>query len=258
MWGFDTSGLANSGGGALPSGASGTGLYPTPKGPTFARRKKARASGNGVDRDGAGGDEGGRENGYLGEKTVDEINALQRLRAGDGDLPNGARGGDVGGEKVVLGDPRVDTAEGGGVSSEEGVGSVDGVGSWLGWEAGSDAESEEGRWDRPRDSRGSSSVRRESKTSFHDGVLEVVAVEGVLHLGQIQVGVFGLARFLFRRFVLIAAGRGVRRLASYRTCSCWWSSFIYPPVLVAHQVCSKSTRVITAYAFRDPLSPESL
>ena len=38
------------------------------------------------------------------------------------------------------------------------------------------------------DSRGSSSVRRESKTSFHDGVLEVVAVEGVLHLGQIQVG----------------------------------------------------------------------
>lgn len=30
-------------------------------------------------------------------------------------------------------------------------------------------------------------VRPEAKTSFHDGVMEVVAVEGVLHLGQIQV-----------------------------------------------------------------------
>lgn len=31
-------------------------------------------------------------------------------------------------------------------------------------------------------------VRPEAKTSFHDGVMEVVAVEGVLHLGQIQLG----------------------------------------------------------------------
>lgn len=37
--------------------------------------------------------------------------------------------------------------------------------------------------------RGSWSARRRSKTSFHDGVLEVVAVEGVLHLGQIQASV---------------------------------------------------------------------
>lgn len=37
--------------------------------------------------------------------------------------------------------------------------------------------------------RGSGSGRRRSKTCIHDGVLEVVAVEGVLHLGQIQASI---------------------------------------------------------------------
>lgn len=68
-----------------------------------------------------------------------------------------------------------------------GVGGLEGAGSWSGSEDSESSDGDEGRWENPRDSRGSSSMRRESKTSFHDGVLEVVAVEGVLHLGQIQV-----------------------------------------------------------------------
>lgn len=42
-----------------------------------------------------------------------------------------------------------------------------------------------GQWS----ARGPGSRRRRSKTCLHDGVLEVVAVEGVLHLGQIQASV---------------------------------------------------------------------
>lgn len=67
------------------------------------------------------------------------------------------------------------------------AGGLEGAGSWSGDEDSESSDSDEGRWENPRDSRGSSSMKRESKTSFHDGVLEVVAVEGVLHLGQIQV-----------------------------------------------------------------------
>lgn len=99
-----------------------------------------------------------------------------------------------------------------GSSEDESSGSEvwegEGKDRWLGWagQSTSGMESGEGPWDRPRDSRGSSSVRRESKTSFHDGVLEVVAVEGVLHLGQIRVcflrictSVFCVVLFLFLR-----------------------------------------------------------
>ena len=68
----------------------------------------------------------------------------------------------------------------------------DGVGSFISSSEGgefSDEKSEEGvSIDTVRPERlGSASIRRESKTSFHDGLLEVVAVEGVLHFGQIHV-----------------------------------------------------------------------
>ncbi|CAN0402010.1 unnamed protein product [Pylaiella littoralis] len=151
MWGFDTSGLVNPGG-SLPSGVSG----------------------------GAAGEDSRPLTSAAGEVT-----GLPGLRTG-----------------LVGADARAD-GTGPGVIPPKGVatqwgsddaGELEGAGSWSGsesWSDGEDSQSsdgDEGRWENPRDSRGSSSMKRESKTSFHDGVLEVVAVEGVLHLGQIQLG----------------------------------------------------------------------
>lgn len=168
MWGFDTSGLDNQGGSNIPSGTipaaspAGTAVVQRILRPWASDRGEARGKARVETESGPG-----------------EIKAVERLRAGVGsgieNGPSGSRKGDDW------------EGDGGGGSNESRDAGV--AGGWVGWEAGSvsDSESGEGRWGGPRDSRGSSSGSRESKTSFHDGVLEVVAVEGVLHLGQIQV-----------------------------------------------------------------------
>lgn len=247
VWGFDTSGLVDAGG-------RGGGIPGSPA-PAPAASAASAALGNPkTPRNGLW--RGGRKGRRLqqGEPVVatvplTEIEKLGRLRAGvggglqnaplgpggagdgtgvgaggDSDVDGEVGGGGVAGEGAVEGGTaslsdgsRTDAAggeEAGSLGEAEGV---EGVGGWLGWEAGSGSGSgsEEGRWGRPMDSRGSSSVRRESKTSFHDGVLEVVAVEGVLHLGQIQVR-FGLGRAVMEWGSVGCEVLGLGRLGSGR------------------------------------------
>ncbi|CAM9813637.1 unnamed protein product [Ectocarpus sp. 6 AP-2014] len=125
---------------------------------------------------GGGGGELPRTPAVAAAVAVGENTRLRRFRTRLG-------GGGIGREGMGSGRPpplAAVSVEGGSAGEE---------GSWGGGgAAGESSDSDEGRWEKPRDSRGSSSKRRESKTSFHDGVLEVVAVEGVLHLGQIQLG----------------------------------------------------------------------
>eukprot|EP00752_Nemacystus_decipiens_P015578 g13901.t1 len=170
MWGFDTSGLVNPGG-SLPSGVTAT---PGAAAPAAATASSPR--GGGTVENSAGG--GGDLMRHL-PSTSGDIKRLRRLRTrlvGRGQGTGFRSGGS---------EPLAGYADGaGGGSSEEGSWS----GSASGGDSGESSDSDEGRWENPRDSRGSSSTKRESKTSFHDGVLEVVAVEGVLHLGQIQLG----------------------------------------------------------------------
>lgn len=181
MWGFDTSGLVNPGG-SLPSGAPAA-PAPAPGVAAPAAATAAAAShgasssprGGGTAEDSAGG--GGNLLRHS-PSAAGDITRLRRLRTrlvGRGD----GAGLRMGGSTPLAGY----AAASGGGSSETGGWS----GTASGGESGESSDSDEGRWENPRDSRGSSSTKRESKTSFHDGVLEVVAVEGVLHLGQIQV-----------------------------------------------------------------------
>lgn len=177
-----------------PISATTSSTAPAPSNPLKVGKKRGRGGhvgGNGRSGLAAGG----------AARSIEEAEgeAVKRLRAGVSTAAAGegnSSGGTPGVGGIVLETPPLSSSGEGEVSSEEG-----GSGK-LGWEViggtSSDSESGEGRWDMPRDSRGSSSLRRESKTSFHDGVLEVVAVEGVLHLGQIQVSTwFPPSLFIF-------------------------------------------------------------
>lgn len=187
MWGFDTSGLANTGG-TVSSGATtpaANNATPPPNGDAVASPPR-------------GGREGGGHN--LRRKSEGAPAAgttrLRRLRT----RLTGAGGGEGGPGTGKQADPPPlaavaapeDAPAAGSSSGMSGTAEPEGAPRWRGWGGGasggeSSSDEDEGRWESPRDSRGSSSKKRESKTSFHDGVLEVVAVEGVLHLGQIQV-----------------------------------------------------------------------
>lgn len=181
MWGFDTSGLVNPGG-SLPAGAPPA-PAPAPATGVSATAAATAAASHGASSPRGGGtaDDSASAGGDLlrhSPSAAGDITRLRRLRTRLVGRGEGA-GFRVAGSTPLAGY----AAASGGGSSESGGWS----GSVSGGESGESSDSDEGRWENPRDSRGSSSTKRESKTSFHDGVLEVVAVEGVLHLGQIQV-----------------------------------------------------------------------
>ena len=189
MWGFDTSGLVNPGG-SLPAGGAAA-ASPGASSP----RGGAEGGGGGGVGVGGGGDLLRRA-----QPAAGEITRLRRLRTRLVGRGHGAVGAGLGPPQPV----GYDVSDGGD-SSE--------TGGWSG-DLGESSDSEEGRWEYPRDSRGSSSTKRESKTSFHDGVLEVVAVEGVLHLGQIQVR--GRVWWVCFAFVRAAVRCGGTALSSVR------------------------------------------